>query len=252
MQSGQPNLALPPTEPNTNRPAKAAWRWAVAAALAVAALAYASPGLWPPEPVVLTIDDGPENTRDDQQILRILRAHHVHAIWFISCKNLDPAEDPAAEEHRALLRQIVAAGHVVGNHGYTHRDLSLVAPEALDHEIAGCSRLIEQVAGVTPRFFRPPFGKHAPAVLAAARKAGMTPMFWSANSFDSLFARFKTHPREYDRFVLDHPLLDAGNARPGDIVLMHDYPNSTRALDGLLTRMRRRGLTFAVPIPGAR
>lgn len=247
MPSGPPNA--PPSAPDTNRPTRPAWHWAVAfAALVLAALAtHAFASLRASDPVVLTIDDGPENTRDDRQILRILRAHHVHAIWFITCKNLDPALNPRAEEHRALLREIVAEGDVVANHGYTHQDLSLLKPELLDHEIGDCSRLIAQVAGVSPRYFRPPFGKHAPAVLAAARRAGMTPMFWSVNSYDSLFARFKRQPLEYERFLRDRPELDPSQAQPGAIVLLHDYPNTARALDGMLARMEHSGIVFGTP-----
>ncbi|MGN6513425.1 MAG: polysaccharide deacetylase family protein [Lysobacteraceae bacterium] len=202
------------------------------------------------KPVVLTFDDGPENARDDRAILRILHEHGAHAIWFVTCARLDPGIDPHADRHRAILRQVVAEGHLVGNHGYSHLDLTRLDAGALAHEIGDCSTLIRQVTGFTPRLFRPPFGRHTPAIDAAIRHAGLQALLWSANSYDSLRTKFKAEPRTFVAFLRANPGMDIGRAaRPGDVVLMHDYPNTALALDDVLTRMQSAGLRLGLPGP---
>jgi peptidoglycan/xylan/chitin deacetylase (PgdA/CDA1 family) len=187
---------------------------------------------------------------DDRTILRILRAHRIKVVWFVTCRRLDPNLDPNAIAHQAVLKEIVAEGHVLGNHGYSHVDLTGLTTTEIKHEIADCSTLIERISGVAPRYFRPPWGRHNVAVENVTRRAGMTTMLWTANSYDSLLARFKTHPPKFSEFMRRNPQLDiASNVEPGDVVLLHDYPNTALALEDLLRRMELRGMRIGLPGP---
>lgn len=200
------------------------------------------------KPILLTFDDGPQNAETDARILGILRKHHAHAAWFITCKDLDPAIDPDAMRNRATLRRIVAEGHVIANHGYGHVNLKALPADRLQHEIGGCSDAIAKVSGVRPRYFRPPWGVATPAVEAHVQAAGMRIVEWGPNSYDSLLARFKAQPETFVPFVAANPVYDvARNAESGDVLLFHDYPNTALALDGILTRLEAHGFQFVVP-----
>lgn len=208
-------------------------------------------GWFGPKPVMLTFDDGPANAAVDRSILATLSRHHARALWFVTCARLDPALDPMAAENRATLRQIVAEGHLLGNHGYSHVDLAALgraAPSRLAQEVGGCSAAIRAASGVVPAYFRPPWGRNSPGVRSAAAAAGMGVLLWSGNSFDSLLASFKRRPETFLSFVARHPAFDiAANADAGEVLLMHDYPNTALALDDILTRLEKRGFRFVLP-----
>jgi len=210
------------------------------------------PDFLTPKPILLTIDDGPGNTSVDLKMLAILNKHHARALWFVVCMNMDPAVSPAASEHRQVLAKIAAAGQVVGNHSYHHlhlRTLDLQASPLVAEEISGCSRMIESITGARPKFFRSPYGEvppeHEAGVIRAER---MQVVEWTSNTFDSLLQKFKTHPQTYLDYVNHNPAFDvAGKAERGDILLMHDYPNTALALDELLTRLEKKGFVFVAP-----
>lgn len=203
------------------------------------------------KPILLTIDDGPANTNVDLKMLAILNKHHAHAIWFITCKTLDAKIDPAAAEHREVLKKIRADGNVLGNHGYHHfnlKDMDDQGSALLEPEIFGCSRLIESVAGVRPKYFRPPFGQSTQRVDALIKSDGMQAVLWSINTQDSLLAKFKDHPDVYLDYVHNNPAFDVpGHAERGEILLMHDYPNTLQELDELLTKLEHAGFVFVLP-----
>ena len=200
------------------------------------------------KPVLLTFDDGPEDAASDRMILATLRRHHAKALWLVTCRTLDPKIDQDAVENRVVLREIAAEGHLIGNHGYSHVDLRPLDREQLQHEIGDCSTLIKQVAGVTPIYFRPPWGRYTPKVAETVQANGLRMLLWGSNSFDSLFARFKMRPETFAPFMAANPVYDvAVNASSGDVLLFHDYPNTALALDRILTRLGNRGFQFVTP-----
>ena len=98
--------------------------------------------------VALTFDDGPD-TRWTPAILDTLRSRGVPATFFIVGKD--------ADDHPALVRRIYREGHEVGNHTYTHRNLSLTAPWIQRLELVANERLIETILGRRTVLFRPPY-----------------------------------------------------------------------------------------------
>src|SRR6185437_10911355 len=132
--------------------------------------------------VLLSFDDGPENTRNDHAILAILKKHGAQSIWMVNCKNLDPGLTPNAAVNRNTLSEIAQAGHVIGNHGYHHYNLQNVErdnPEQLKNEIAGCSDYLQAIRGEKPKYFRAPWGVLTEASADIAQSAGMTNLPWS-------------------------------------------------------------------------
>lgn len=179
--------------------------------------------------VVLTFDDGPYGRGVDHRILRILRRHHAHAIFFLVCSHV-------RGRRVAVVRRILKAGDIVGNHSADHPHLLRLGRAAVTREIGGCSRKLARVTGRRPRYFRPPFGQTSARIRAAVRRAGMRQVLWDANSEDS----WLTRPGEILHWSLEETHSDS-------ILLMHDRPATAAALDRVLSRLQRRGFRFVLP-----
>ncbi|HEY3625172.1 MAG TPA: polysaccharide deacetylase family protein [Terracidiphilus sp.] len=155
--------------------------------LAAGAFAYAS--RWPasqlfgrtliaprrPGELALTFDDGP-NPACTPRLLQILASHSVKATFFLVGRY--------ARQESALVRSITDAGHLVGNHSWSHPNLSLIAASRIREELTHTRDTLEQITGKPVRFFRPPFGARRPYVLRTARELGMTPVMWNAMTSD--------------------------------------------------------------------
>ncbi|CAF0694726.1 glycosyltransferase [Candidatus Methylacidithermus pantelleriae] len=98
--------------------------------------------------VALTFDDGPD-PKWTPKILDILKAKHAPATFFVT--------GVQAEKYPGLVHRIVAEGHLLGNHTYTHPDLSVVPREQIVLELNATRRLIEFLTGRSTVLFRPPY-----------------------------------------------------------------------------------------------
>jgi peptidoglycan/xylan/chitin deacetylase (PgdA/CDA1 family) len=155
--------------------------------LAAGGCAYAA--LWPgsrifgealiaparPGELALTFDDGP-NPAWTPRLLEVLAGHDARATFFLVGK--------FAQAEPGLVRQIVAAGHLIGNHSWSHPNLALASAGRVREELARTKETLEQIAGAPVRFFRPPFGARRPAVFRVARSLGMVPVLWNAMTSD--------------------------------------------------------------------
>jgi peptidoglycan/xylan/chitin deacetylase (PgdA/CDA1 family) len=131
----------------------------------------------PPRPgeVALTFDDGP-NPAWTPRLLDILAAHNVHATFFMVGRY--------AQAEQTLARRVADAGHLIGNHSWSHPNLARTGSVQVREELSSTSAILEQILGKPVRYFRPPYGARRPFVLRTARHLGMTPVTWNAMTSD--------------------------------------------------------------------
>jgi peptidoglycan/xylan/chitin deacetylase (PgdA/CDA1 family) len=192
-----------------------------------------------PNEVALTFDDGP-NQAVTPRLLEVLARHNVRATFF--------AIGSYARQHPALVREVVAAGHILGNHTMHHPRLSIESAARIRQELAGCNAVLEDITGAAMRFFRPPFGARRPYVLRAARETGLTPVLWNVSGDDwkpighsRILARLevgieRNQARRRGSNLLLH---DGGHRAPGA-----DRMDTVRAVDRLLTESAGTRIRF--------
>jgi peptidoglycan/xylan/chitin deacetylase (PgdA/CDA1 family) len=120
--------------------------------------------------VALTFDDGPD-PEFTPRILAVLAAYGARATFNQMGAN--------AVRHPGLAGAVVAAGHEVGNHTWSHQDLAFCSARQAQRQLELGRDAIESVAGVRPRFFRPPRGELTGSALRAAAALGHDVLLWS-------------------------------------------------------------------------
>lgn len=177
--------------------------------------------------VALTFDDGPAAGRVDT-VLAPLAARGVRATFFVTGADLAAAPDAG--------RRLVAAGHELGNHTYTHRRMVLVGADVVRAELEPTDSLI-RAAGFGGRiYFRPPYGYKLVALPRYLARTGRTTVTWDVepDSYPEVAATADG--------IVRHVLA---RVRPGSIILLHVwYPSratSLAAVGPLVDSLRARG-----------
>jgi peptidoglycan/xylan/chitin deacetylase (PgdA/CDA1 family) len=145
-------------------------RWPASRIFGDALTAPARPG-----EIALTFDDGPNPTWTPK-LLDTLATRNVHATFFLL--------GGFAQAQPDLIRRIAAEGHLIGNHSWSHPDLSRTSARNVREELVRTSQTLEQITGAPVRYFRPPFGARRPAVFRIARELKLTPVLWNAMTND--------------------------------------------------------------------
>lgn len=181
---------------------------------------------------VLSFDDGPD-PEWTPRILDLLKAEGVKAVFFVVGSR--------AAEHPEIIRRILAEGHELGNHSYWHSDLAKATDQHIVFELNANQRIIEGIAGVSTRLFRPPY--HADTypqslaeflTLAKAQELGYITI---AESVDS---------EDWNEPTPDN-VLERVKARRGEgnIILLHDGGGdrsaTVAALPTIIGYLRNRG-----------
>jgi peptidoglycan/xylan/chitin deacetylase (PgdA/CDA1 family) len=181
--------------------------------------------------VALTFDDGPHATFTPR-VARILEERGARGTFF--------CVGSAVERNRAVVRALVAAGHQIENHSYTHNTFGdLFSAARLGADLAR-NQAVLSAYGPAPRFYRPVAGVRNPEVQAAARQVGLSIVTWSHAARDGVWPLTAEKARRI-----------AARTRPGDILAFHDgtLSNQTslreatlRHLPALVETLRSRGL----------
>lgn len=193
----------------------------------------ANPPAHPPT-LYLTFDDGPTAVATNP-ILDLLDRYDARATFFVIGHHV--------EAFPGRMRRIVAAGHAVGNHTFTHVDAWRTASSTLIGEIERTAQAIEAHTGCAAPLVRPPYGHLTPALCRWARREDAHVVMWDVMPAD--FQRGAS-PTSVARFTAAH-------ARPGSIVVLHDNPMTEPvtlgALDAILRWGHARGWRFAALPP---
>ena len=177
--------------------------------------------------VALTFDDGPSDAIVDS-LIDVLRAHGAHATFFLTGREL--AGSPNAGT------KLVAAGHELGNHTYTHRRMILVTPSRVRAEVERTDSLLRAAGQRGPIWFRPPYGYKLVGLPRYLAATGRTTVMWSIEP-DSYREVATTSPGIV-RHVLDR-------VHPGSIIILHPWYTSRRtsraAIGPLVDSLHARG-----------
>jgi peptidoglycan/xylan/chitin deacetylase (PgdA/CDA1 family) len=183
-----------------------------------------SPGPVARRELLFTFDDGP-HLDGTPQVLAQLERHKIRAIFFVNGRHL-VGHDPAALQRRAILRRVVAAGHLVANHTMNHVDLCR-DPTAIEAEIDGNAEVIAATTGKRPVLFRSPYGSRCRRLVEALRLRHLTEVGWNVggNELDS--------PDEND--IVEDVAAKLGHRAGPAILLLHDsHPSAVKALPWIL------------------
>jgi peptidoglycan/xylan/chitin deacetylase (PgdA/CDA1 family) len=183
--------------------------------------------------IALTYDDGP-NDPHTLRLLEVLAKHGVHATFFVIGRYVKQRPD--------IVREIVAAGHVMGNHTFSHPLLIFKSENEIRRELSACRRALQDVLGEPSNLCRPPFGGRRPAVLRIIREMGMETVMWNVTGYD-----WNAPPAA----VIERKV--AKQIRGGDVILLHDgghkqtgaeRSQTVMATDRLIARYKAEGYEF--------
>jgi len=151
--------------------------------------------------IALTFDDGP-NEPYTSEILDILASQNVKATFFVIGKNVVLYPETA--------KRIVAEGHVLGNHSYSHNaNHALTQNSSKDLTLA--QSVVFNTTGVKPHLYRPPHGKKTPWELQQVRKEGLIEVTWSVSASEL---------NAHSPVAVAQEIVS--KADPGEIILLHD------------------------------
>ena len=152
--------------------------------------------------VAFTFDDGPAPDLTPR-ILDILDDYDVKATFFVMGYSVERAPQLAAE--------VAARGHEIGNHTWTHVDMTRNPPTEARRQLLLCQDAVREAVGTTPKYFRPPRGQLTGTAARYAAESGYDVVLWSVGRGVSGVGTA--------RAIADHVVTDV---EPGDIVLLHD------------------------------
>jgi peptidoglycan/xylan/chitin deacetylase (PgdA/CDA1 family) len=180
--------------------------------------------------VALTFDDGPTRERT-AEVLRLLRERGVRATFFVTGGEL--------EQNMSAGRDIVAAGHELGNHSYSHQRMVFVTPSYVRREVERTDELIRAAGHTGAIHFRPPYGKKLLALPLYLSRNNRTTITWDVETDSDLAA-------DADAEAITRHVLE--RTRPGSIILLHVmYPSrgeTLRAVPFIIEGLEREGYRF--------
>ena len=173
----------------------------------------------------LSFDDAP-HPLFEPLLLDSLRRSSVKATFFCIGRN--------AAHYPYFVRDMIQAGHEVGNHTYHHVRLPPLPDSAVKDELEMCNKVLQAITGQPVRYFRPPGGDYSSATLKIASSLGLTTTFWTDD------------PADFDNpgdAILESRLTS--KLRAGGIVLLHDNVlQSIQVLPAFLSVAKKRQITL--------
>lgn len=179
--------------------------------------------------VALTFDDGPDR-QYTLQILEILKREKVPATFFVV--------GTMAKKNPDVLKMIDQSGDVIGNHTYSHPELTRIDVKAVNQQVDETNTIIKQIIGKEPLLFRPPYGAINKQEEQMIGQKGFKIILWSVDTRDWAH---RTPQQIFDEVKKD--------TKPGAIILQHCAGNSglratVEALPHIIEYLRNEGYQF--------
>lgn len=173
-------------------------------------------------PYLTPADDGP-HPRYTEQLLDGLKERKVVATFFVTGEN--------AQNYPNIIRREQEEGHLIGNHTYSHIQLTFGNRETFREELVKTNEILENITGEKVSFVRPPYGSWDKSF---EKELNMFPVLWNIDPLD-----WCSHNAEC---IAAKVVEKAGD---GDIILMHDYYDTsvTAALE-VVDVLQKRGFQF--------
>lgn len=166
--------------------------------------------------IYLTFDDGPV-PEVTPKVLDILHQYNARATFFCVGDNV--------RKNPQLFKQVIGAGHKIGNHTFHHLNGSLTAKEEYLRNVEACTVEMKKAAGVSPELFRPPYGR------IRSKQAKEILPFYEIIMWEVLSA-------DYDQSLSPETCLRKSirHTRSGSIVVFHDSVKAWKNLSWVLPR----------------
>lgn len=180
--------------------------------------------------IYLTFDCGYENG-NTPKILDALKKHNVPATFFCVGNFLKDNPD--------LIKRMKAEGHIVGNHTFTHPDMSKISTmDTFQAELTKVEDLYKEITGEEmTKFYRPPQGQYSEQNLEMAKSLGYQTFFWSLAYVDWYQDKQPTKEEAFSKLLK--------RIHPGAVVLLHNTSSTNgEILDELLSKWEEMGYTF--------
>ncbi|MGM0873716.1 MAG: polysaccharide deacetylase family protein [Bacillota bacterium] len=158
-------------------------------------------------------------------MLETLNKYHVKSTFFI--------EGRWAKENPEMAKMIVDAGHEVGNHSYTHPDMSQLSSSNIREQLVKTNEVIKSVTDSTPTWFAPPSGSFRDEVVKIAEEMDMGTVMWSVDTID--WQRPEPH------VLVERVLSKVHN---GALILMHPTSSTSESLETLILSIKQKGYSF--------
>ncbi|GAC1392614.1 MAG: hypothetical protein NVSMB46_08950 [Candidatus Saccharimonadales bacterium] len=174
--------------------------------------------------VYLTFDDGPGGSTND--VLNTLKKYNVHAIFFVVGKN--------ANKYPDSIKRMVADGHTVANHSFTHSDLGILKESQISDELSQTQNAIQNTGGGKADLFRPPYGSLNAEGYRVMKRLNLNLLMWDND------------PRDWSKpgsAIIVQRVLN--QAKPGSNILLHSIHKQTSdALPAIIEGLRAKGYTL--------
>ncbi|MDP9919293.1 peptidoglycan/xylan/chitin deacetylase (PgdA/CDA1 family)/uncharacterized caspase-like protein [Variovorax boronicumulans] len=193
----------------------------------------------PAKTVVLTFDDGPHAKHTDE-ILEILKRYDAPAIFFQLGRNLgklDAQGKAQLSATGAAAKRVLAAGHVLANHSFSHGMMAKMTDDAVRVEASETEALLDATGRPQSTLFRFPYGARNEAKLSTVEALKLRSMMWTVDSMD--------WADPVPKSIADRVLAEVDKAKRG-VILFHDIQGRTvQALPTVLDQLVADGYRFA-------
>ncbi|MEV4745053.1 polysaccharide deacetylase family protein [Streptosporangium sp. NPDC049248] len=171
--------------------------------------------------IALTFDDGPGKYAD--KLLDTFKKYNSKATFFL--------EGQYVKSRPAFAKRMVAEGHDIGNHSYSHPHLRELSEDKIREELTKTQDIVKKSTGKYPTTIRPPYGEFDQRVAAIAAEMGMPIVLWNGGSRD--------WATRNEKAIYDEVLK---NAKRDGVILMHDWVEQTvKVMPKLLTALQKQG-----------